>query len=174
MATSADEKLLEAWGKRPTATWSYVTDPSLRDVLADARKTQLEAKAGQAAVSYEEAVKAVEAVEEQIDAASIEVDFRGLSNREWRKLIASHPPTPDDGEGADIHVESFAPDLIAECSDLDPETAQKLWDELPPGEADQLYMTAFRLHVGGRDPFDLAAVESLNDLLASLGNTNGR
>lgn len=94
-----------------------------------------------------EAKRRVDELQAEIEASEKEFTFQGLGQRGFFDLKRQHPPKEADvKQGLDVHMETFAPALIAACS-LEPkvsaEQAQKMLDRFPLGEFQKLFDAAF-------------------------------
>lgn len=88
----------------------------------------------------------IEALRAEMEASARTFEFEELPRHEYEDLIGEHPPRKVDSEGgAQWNADTFPPALIAAASKepkLTPKDAQRLWDDLPFGEARRLWLTA--------------------------------
>jgi hypothetical protein len=94
-----------------------------------------------------EAKRRVDDIQAQIERSEKEFTFQGVGQRGYFDLKKAHPPKEEDvRNGTDVHMETFAPALIA-ASSLEPKVteaqAKKMLDRFPLGEFQKLFDTAF-------------------------------
>lgn len=89
------------------------------------------------------------------DAFEVEMSVEALSMKDYDKLLAKYPPTPEEqAKGLTYELEKFAPALIAACV-TDPEMsltdAKKLWssDNWSRGDVEAIFSKV--LQVNHRD-----------------------
>ncbi len=94
----------------------------------------------------------------EIEAETVTFVFRALRRKDYRKLIADHPPSDDDAEeGFDFNPETLGPELISRSA-IDPEMTlaevENLWDEWDDGTVTEIYSVALLVNKEVRDiPF---------------------
>lgn len=110
-------------------------DAELRFAMAQqAADPRLESSTGDLASRLQE-------LQQQIEASTVEFRLRALPRRQWRQLVADHPPRQttdgsvhEDDDGG-VNNETFFPALIR-ASTAEPKLADETWDALldPDGE----------------------------------------
>lgn len=76
----------------------------------------------------------------------VTLKFQAIGMREYDKLVAKHPPKPDQrADGASFNIDTFAPALIAAVSvdpEMSAEDAKEIWES--PGWSRGDLMVLFR------------------------------
>ena len=97
-------------------------------------------------------------VEEAIERAVI-VHLQHLPRKKFRELLRAHPPREDDevdamyGVNFDDFAEAFLPLSIASVEPETPPDRQAFLDDLPEGDYNRIFSTAYFLNRGaGSDP----------------------
>lgn len=113
--------------------------------------------------------------------------FEGIGWGQWRKLVAAHPPSPDQAEVfqraialsllprgfGEIEVDetTFVPAaMAASCKEpgLTPEQALTMIEKLPTGVIDRLWEAVLRVnHAGKDDPFVLTPIGFVEALVSA-------
>lgn len=92
------------------------------------------------------------ALQDEMVAAEHEFTFKSIGRRAWVKLLAEHPPRPDDK--TDHNPETFPPAALA-ASAVEPtlsvETAAEMMGELNLGQWDRLWNACLTANIGGGD-----------------------
>ncbi len=96
-----------------------------------------------------EAAKAVTAVEEEMEAATVTFTVSAISRRRWADLLAKHPPSKEQRRaGHDHDPDRFPVAAVAACvSEMTEAQAQQLSDVLPAGEWNKLWVAALGLNI---------------------------
>jgi hypothetical protein len=87
--------------------------------------------------------------------------LQAVHRREWRDLLAAHPPRPKDAP-ADHNTETFPVAVLVACSvkpKLSEEKAGRLIDMITPGQWGALWNTILELH-GSSNPVPFSALAS--------------
>lgn len=87
------------------------------------------------------------ALSAEAESTALNVTLRALGRREWRTIVAAHPPRDEHAGDAKVGVneESFKEALVA-ASILEPELTEDDLDRLSDIDFDRLYLTAFGLN----------------------------
>jgi hypothetical protein len=119
------------------------------------------------------AAEAVKAIEDEMDAATVEFTIRSTSRQKWADLLAKHPPSKEERRaGHDHDPKRFPVAAVAECTQAPEMTVQQaaqLADVLPAGEWNKLWLAVLGLNVTGTPAPKLAAA---TDLLQANGRSS--
>ncbi|WP_214322090.1 hypothetical protein [Nonomuraea sediminis] len=122
--------------------------------LATARDRSAGTLAGGSAEATEIAQK-IRALEAEMQEHTEVFRFKGLTRREYKDLVAEHPPSSEDEEkGNDVDWETFGVGLIAACCVSHPMTyaeAGELVDILTAAQYGSLFQAAQAVNVHGLD-----------------------
>jgi hypothetical protein len=129
-AWAAIQKQLDSMPK-PTQVLRLCADPDVRDRYQTAKQAAARAEdyekslgkdADKDALSVvrkqaREAQAELKAATEAYEAATVTLTFQALERGQLELLIKAHPPLEEEeGDGAEFHVDTFAPALIASAS----------------------------------------------------------
>ncbi len=129
----------------------------------DALEAELLADAAKAATSLADASHSpeiaarMEALRQEMKAATFPFRFRALGGRAWSDLLAVHPPRH---ERERFNADTLPSALISACS-VEPAMTipevEKLFEVLNQGQRDALFSAAWDANHDGTVPFSLAA-----------------
>lgn len=133
----------------------------LEDATAELRKAQGDGMLDGAAELQER----VDALRSEVEAKTRTLTFESIGRREWRKLLAEHPPTEQQKrDGADHNPETFPQAAIA-ASCIEPglttEQAEWLAAELPLMKFEEVWATCLAVNIKGADEKKAVASASL-------------
>jgi hypothetical protein len=147
-----------------------------------ASKTDGDSLAGSPAVAI---ARRMEALREEMDAATVTFTVRALSRKRYQALVAAHPPRRDEkGDVLDddremgVNQTTFWEPLIRACA-VDPELTEDQWrrlldDVLSDRQYEQLASAALVACRGNVDiPFSFAASELIRNFGGELNAPNG-
>jgi hypothetical protein len=111
-----------------------------------------------------EAAEAVRAVEDEMEAATVEVTVATVSRNQWADLLGTHPPSKEQRRlGHAYDPETFAIAMVAAClvPPLTDEKAKELAGAIPFAEWQKLERAALMLNVSETPSPKLAAATEL-------------
>lgn len=93
----------------------------------------------------------IAALEREAEAATVAFVVEAVGSTLWRRLVAEHPPPPDDLEGWRWNLETFPPAALA-ASAVEPamteEQAAALADKLSNGQWQKLFGAVLTVNIG--------------------------
>lgn len=95
------------------------------------------------------AAEAVVAIEDEMDASTVEIAVSAVSRKVWADLLAANPPTKEQKRLGHIYnPDTFSVAMVAACvKDLDEAKAKELSEAIPHAEWAKLENAAFALNV---------------------------
>jgi hypothetical protein len=91
-------------------------------------------------------------LEAEADDATVEFTVRALSSKQWRRLVAEHPPPADNPEGWRWDLDTFVPAALAACIvepwTLTVDQADELVDRMSNGQFEKLFGTVLAVNSG--------------------------
>ena len=95
------------------------------------------------------AAEAVVAIEDEMEASTVDIPVSAVSRKVWADLLASHPPSKEQKRLGHIYdPETFSIAMVAACVDgLDEAKAKALAEAIPHAEWAKLENAAFALNV---------------------------
>ncbi|MCA1218702.1 hypothetical protein [Streptomyces sp. 8L] len=116
---------------------------------------------------------------ERAEASRVDFELQALTHRAWARMVAEHPPTPDQLADApvsakpDFNVDTLPGALVrAQLLRPDPGTEQEwseFWDDLSDGQMAQLWGNAYALQT--RDDGSLGKSEIVSEILRSYAGS---
>lgn len=88
-----------------------------------------------------------EALVAEAELSALEIRVRALGRREWRELVAAHPPRKDNraDQAVGVNEETFK-DVLVAASIVSPDLSDDDLDSISDIDNDRLYFAAFALN----------------------------
>lgn len=118
-----------------------------------------------ASTAVHDAAAAVQAIEEEMEAATVVFTVQSVSRQTWADLLAKYPPSKEQRRAGHDHDPARFPPAAVAASVIDPEMTeaqgQQLAETLHAGEFNKLWMAALELNITETPHPKLAAATEL-------------